>query len=142
MAKDGKRTKSNWLIGAHSVNSYKDRVADPAVRRKRRSSKEIRRVIAQALNRVRYDGRTVYLNSDDYKGNPKPKTLYRVELFKGVYYVLCSQRQVITLFSSEMIVKDAQRGGLVFRDEEPFEELTSYYEQHRRIQREIRFLPS
>ena len=128
MAKDGKRTKSNWSIGAHSVNSYKDRVADPAVKRKRRSSKEIRRVIAQALNRVRYDGRTVYLHADSYKGSPKPKTLYRVQLFKDYYYVLCIQQQVITLFSPEMIARDAQRGGLVFRDDAPFEELASYYE--------------
>lgn len=142
MAKDGKRTKSNWSIGAHSVNSYKDRVADPAVKRKRRSSKEIRRVIAQALNRVRYDGRTVYLNSDTYRGNPKPKTLYRVELFKEIFYVLCSQYQVISLFSSEMIERDAQRGGLIFRDEEPFEELVSYYPQSRRLYCESRLLPT
>ncbi|MGD8847088.1 MAG: hypothetical protein PVJ84_04795 [Desulfobacteraceae bacterium] len=129
MAKVGKRTSSNWMIGAHSVNSYKDRVDDPAVKRKRRTSKEIRRVIAQALNRVRYDGRTVYLCADSFRGKPKPKTLYRVELFKDRYYVLCSEYQVISLFSSEMIANDAQRGGLAFRDSEPFEELRPYYQQ-------------
>lgn len=129
MAKIGKRTKSNWMIGAHPVNSYKDRVADPAVRRKRRNSKDIRRVIAQALNRVRYDGRSVYLVAGNYKGKPKPKTLYRIELFKDNYYVLCSHQQVITLFSSEMIQGDAQRGDLVFRDGAPFDELTAYYRQ-------------
>lgn len=127
MAKVGKRTRSDWSIGAHSVNSYKDRVADPAVKRKRRSSKEIRRVIAQALNRVRSDGRTVYLIADNYRGNPKPKTLYRVELFKKNYYILCIQQQVVSLFSSDMITNDAKRGGLVFRDDEPFEELIHYY---------------
>lgn len=127
MAKVGKRTRSDWSIGAHSVNSYKDRVADPAVKRKRRSSKEIRRVIAQALNRVRSDGRTVYLIADSYRGNPKPKTLYRVELFKKNYYILCIQQQVVSLFSSDMITNDAKRGGLVFRDDEPFEELIHYY---------------
>ncbi|MGD8837361.1 MAG: hypothetical protein PVJ19_20640 [Desulfobacteraceae bacterium] len=129
MAKVGKRTSSNWMIGAHSVNSYKDRVDDPAVKRKRRTSKEIRRVIAQALNRVRYDGRTVYLCADSFRGKPKPKTLYRVELFKDRYYVLCSEYQVISLFSSEMIANDAQRGGLAFRDSEPFEELRPFYQQ-------------
>jgi hypothetical protein len=127
MAKIGKRSKSNWTIGAHTVNSYKARVPDPAVKRKRRTSREIRRVISQALNRVQDNGRTVYLCADSYKGNPKPKTLYRVELFKDNYYVLCIQKQVVTLFTSEMIAGDARRGGLVFRDEAPFEELTAYY---------------
>jgi hypothetical protein len=140
MAKDGKRTRSNWSIGDQSENAYKDRVADPTVKRKRRSSKEIRRVIAQALNRVRYEGRTVYLSADSYKGDPKPKTLYRVELIKDYYYVLCSQQKVITLFSSDMIERDTKRGGLVFRDEKPFEELTSYYGQTRRFSRESSFL--
>jgi hypothetical protein len=127
MARIGKRSKSNWSIGAHTVNSYKSRVPDPAVKRKRRTSKEIRRVIAQALNRVQDYGKTVYLCADSYKGNPKPKTLYRVELFKNNYYVLCIQRQVVTLFTPEMIEGDAQRGGLVFRDEAPFEELSAFY---------------
>ncbi len=127
MARFGKRSRSNWTIGAHTVNSYKERVPDPAVKRKRRTSREIRRVIAQALNRVQDDGRTVYLCADSYKGNPKPKTLYQVELFKDKYYVLCIQNQVVTLFTTDMIVCDAQRGGLVFRDEAPFEELTPYY---------------
>ncbi len=129
MAKIGKRTKSNWMIGAHPVNSDKNRVSDPAVKRRRRKSKDICRVIAQALNRVRNDGRMVYLSADTYMGNPKPKTLYRVELFKDNYYVLCAQQRVITLFSSEMIAGDAHRGGLVFRNEDPFEELSPYYRQ-------------
>ena len=127
MAKLSKRVKSDWTIGTHTVNSYKERVADPAVKRKRRNSKDIRRVIAQALNRVRDDGRPVYLNAHTYKGSPKPKTLYRVELFKMYYYVLCIQQQVVSLFSSDMIANDARRGGLVFRDDKPFEELTPFY---------------
>lgn len=128
MAKICKRVKSDWLIGAHTVNTYKQRVPDPAVKRGRRSSKEIRRVIAQALNRVKNDGKTIYLNADSYQGNPKPKILYRIELFKEQYYVLCIQQQVVTLFGSEMIANDVRRGGLVFRDERPFEELISYYD--------------
>jgi hypothetical protein len=128
MAKKGKRTISDWMIGAHPVNSYKTRVADPALKRKNRSSKDICRIIAQALNRVKYGGRTVYLSADNYQGCLKPKTLYRIELFRDIYYVLCSQQRVITLFSSEMIANDAGRGGLVFRDEEPFEEIASCYQ--------------
>jgi hypothetical protein len=127
MAKVGKRMKSDWMIGAHPVNSYKERVPDPAVKRKRRSSKEIRRMIAQALNRVRDDGRKVYLSAGDYRGRPKPRTLYRIELFKETYYVLCVQRQVITIFTSEMIAGDARRGDLVFREEDPFDTLIPYY---------------
>ena len=127
MAKIGKRTKSDWKIGAHPVNSYKARGPDPAVQRKRRTSKEIRRVIARALNRVRDDGRTVLLTAESYRGRPKPKTMYRVELFKHNYYVLCAQQQVITLFTSDMVAGDSRRGHLVFRDQEPFEELSSYY---------------
>jgi hypothetical protein len=127
MAKKGKRTKSDWTIGAHSVNAYKKRVPDPAVERKRRTSKDIRRMIAQALNRVKDDGRTVYLSADTYNGRPKPKKLFRVELFKKDYYVLCVDQQVITLFTSEMITNDARRGNLRFRDETPFEELKSYF---------------
>ncbi len=128
MAKIGKRTKSDWMIGAHPVNSYKARVPDPAVKRKRRSSKEIRRVLAQALNRVKDDGRTVYLCAESYKGRPKPKTMYRVELFKKDYYVLCAQQQVITLFTSEMVDGDSRKGHLKFRDGQPFEELAQYYQ--------------
>ena len=127
MAKIGKRTKGNWKIGAHPVNSYKARVPDPAVKRKRRNGRDIRRMIAQALNRVREDGRTVYLTADDYRGRPKPKTMYRVELFKSAFYVLCAQEQVITLFTSEMVAGDSRRGNLVFRDQEPFDELRAYY---------------
>ena len=128
MSKKGKRTRSDWMIGAHPVNSSKSRVPDPAVKRKLRNSKDIRRVIAQALNRVKYDGRTVYLCADTYKGRPKPKTLYRVELFKDNYYVLCSENHVITLFTSQMITGDARKGNLTFRDELPFEELTTHYQ--------------
>lgn len=127
MAKIGKRTRSNWTIGAHTVNSYKNRVPDPAVKRQRRTSKEIRRVIAQALNRAQNDGRTVYLTAETYKGNPKPKTLYRIELFKNDYYVLCIQQQVVTLFTADMIAGDAKKGALVFRDQEPFVQLATYY---------------
>ena len=127
MAKKGKRTQSDWLIGAHTVNSYKERVPDPAVRRKRRTAKDIRRVIAQALNRVRADGRTIYLTAETYKGKPKAKTLYRVDLFKEDYYVLCIDNSVVTIFSSDMIANDVRRGGLVFRDEAPFEELAPLY---------------
>jgi hypothetical protein len=115
------------MIGAHPVNSYKARVPDPALKRKRRNAKDIRRMIAHALNRVKNDGRTVYLCAETFKGRPNPKTLYRIELFKEDYYVLCSQHRVITLFTSEMIEADARRGGLVFRDEEPFEELAQYF---------------
>ena len=128
MAKIGKRTRSDWMIGAHPVNSYKERVPDPAVKRKRRSSKDIRRMIAQALNRVKQEGRTVYLSSNSYQGRPKPKTLYRIELFKNDFYVLCASRQVITLFTAEMIDRDARGGCLNFRDEMPFEELANHYE--------------
>jgi hypothetical protein len=49
MAKNGNRTLSDWMIGAHPVNSYKTRVADPALKRKNRSSKDICRIIAQAV---------------------------------------------------------------------------------------------
>lgn len=127
MAKVGKRTKSDWMIGAHTVNSYKSRVPDPALKRNRRTGKDIRRVIAQALNRAQHDGRTVYLCADNYKGRAKPKTLYRIEMFKEDYYVLCIEQQVVTLFTSDMIAGDARQGRLVFRDEEPFEELSSFY---------------
>ncbi len=126
MAKNGKRVMSDWGIGAHTINSYKERVRDPAVRRKRRNSKDIKRVIAQALNQVKDDGKPVYLESDSYRGKPKPKTLYRVELFKMVYYILCIQQQVVTLFSSDMVMNDVRRGCLVFRDERPFEELEPF----------------
>ena len=127
MAKFGKRTRSNWSIGTHTVNAYKSRVPDPAVRRKRRTSKDIRRVIAQALNRVKDDGRTVYLNAEAYKGKSKPKTLYQIELFKKDYYILCVQQQVVSLFTPDMVENDARRGGLYFRDEAPFEALNAYY---------------
>ena len=127
MAKIGKRIASDWLISAHPVNSYKARVADPALKRKRRNSKEICRMISQALNRVKADGRTVYLSSDNFQGNLRPKTLYRIELFKRYYYVLCVKQRVITLFSEDLIAGDAGRGDLIFRDEAPFGELASYY---------------
>ncbi|MGD9211408.1 MAG: hypothetical protein PVI90_11555 [Desulfobacteraceae bacterium] len=127
MAKIGKRVTSNWMIGAHPINSYKARVADPALKRKRRNSKEICRIISQALNRVKSNGRTVFLSSDSYQGNLRPKTLYRIELFKHYYYVLCVKQRVITLFTEDLITGDACRGDLVFRDEAPFGELASYY---------------
>jgi hypothetical protein len=127
MAKIGKRTASNWMIGTHPVNTYKIRVPDPAVKRGRRSSRDIRRMIAQALNRVRDDGRTVYLCACTYKGRPKPKTLYRIQLFKNEYYVLCLQLRILSLFTSDMIVSDACKGNLVFRDEQPFDELMADY---------------
>ncbi len=133
MAKIGKRTKSDWMIGAHPVNAYKARVADPAVSRDRRTSKEIRRVIAQALNKTRDEGKTIYLSADTYRGRPRPKTLYRIELFKSVYYVLCVENHVVTLFSSEMVVNDARRGGLSFRDDAPFDELAPYLEATERM---------
>jgi hypothetical protein len=134
MAKIGKRTKSDWLIGAHSINAYKKRVADPAVPRDRRTARDIRRVIAQALNKARDDGRTIYLSAGTYRGRPKPKTLYRVELFKDLYYVLCVENQVITLFSTEMVANDARRGGLVFRDELPFDELVPFLDDRERLE--------
>ncbi|MGD8387087.1 MAG: hypothetical protein PVG49_08090 [Desulfobacteraceae bacterium] len=127
MAKFGKRTKSDWMISTHTVNSYKERVPDPAVNRKRRSSRDIRRMIAQALNRVKHDGRAVFLCAGTYNGRPKPKTLYRVKLFKHEFYLLCSHKAVITLFTSEMVAGDARRGDLVFSEEEPFDELAPYY---------------
>ncbi len=127
MSKFGKCVESDWRIGAHTVNAYKKRVPDPAVRRKRRNAKDIRRVIAKALNEVKDGGKQVYLDSEGYRGNPKPKTLYRVEIFKMAYYVLCMQQQVVTLFSSDMIANDSRRGGLVFRDEKPFDELTPFF---------------
>lgn len=133
MAKIGKRTKSDWIIGAHPVNQYKRRVDDPAVRRNRRKSRDVRRVIAQALNRARDDGRTIYLSAATYRGRPKPKTLYRIELFKDLFYVLCVNNQVVTLFSSEMIANDARRGGLVFRDEMPFDELAPLLEDYEQM---------
>jgi hypothetical protein len=64
MAKTGKEAKSDWIIGTHCVHAYKERVPDPAVKHKRRTGKEMRRMIAQALNRVKQDARTVYLVSD------------------------------------------------------------------------------
>jgi hypothetical protein len=84
-------------------------------------------MIAQALNRVRDDGRTVYLCACTYKGRPKPKTLYRIQLFKNEYYVLCLQLRILSLFTSDMIVSDACKGNLVFRDEQPFDELMADY---------------
>lgn len=85
-------------------------------------------MIAQALNRVKCDGRTVYMSSDTYEGRPKPKTLYRIELFKDKYYVLCIQNRVIILFSTDMVAGGVRRGGLVFRDQTPFKELASFYQ--------------
>ncbi len=126
MAKVGKRVRSDWHIGAHTVNSYKARVGDPAVKRKRRKSKEICTVIARALNKVRDHGRDVEIRAEGYNGKQKIKQLYKISLFKSDYYILCSQRQVITLFTHEMIENDAKRGGLTFLESKPFEELKVY----------------
>ncbi len=129
MAKVGKRVKSDWAIGAHTVNSYKTRVDDPAVKRKRRSSKEICSVLARALNKVKDHGRDVDVRSERFNGKAKIKQLYKINLFKSNYYVLCSNQVVITLFTSEMVENDAKRGGLIFLRAEPFEELKNYYPQ-------------
>ena len=129
MAKVGKRVRSDWAIGTHTVNSYKARVGDPAVKRKRRSSKEICSVLARALNKVRGYGRDVDVRSEGFNGKAKIKQLYKINLFKSDYYVLCSNQVVITLFTSEMIENDAKRGGLIFLGAEPFEELKNYYPQ-------------
>ena len=126
MAKVGKRVLSDWRIGAHTVNSYKARVGDPAVKRKRRSSKEIRGVLARALNKVKGRGRDVDVRSERFNGKAKIKQLYKISLFKSDYYILCSQRQVITLFTHEMIESDARRGGLTFLESKPFDELKVY----------------
>ena len=126
MAKVGKRVRSDWSIGAHTVNSYKARVGDPAVKRKRRSSKEIRGVLARALNKVKGRGRDVDVRSERFNGKAKIKQLYKISLFKSDYYILCSQNQVITLFTHEMIESDAKRGGLTFFESKPFDELRLY----------------
>ena len=129
MAKVGKRVRSDWAIGAHTVNSYKARVGDPAVKRKRRSSKEICGILARALNKVKGHGRDVDVRSERFNGKAKIKQLYKINLFKSDYYVLCSNQVVITLFTSEMIENDAKRGGLIFLGTEPFEEVKNYYPQ-------------
>ena len=129
MAKVGKRVRSDWAIGAHTVNSYKARVGDPAVKRKRRSSKEICGILARALNKVKGHGRDVDVRSERFNGKAKIKQLYKINLFKSDYYILCSNRVAITLFTSEMIENDAKRGGLIFLGAEPFEELKNYYPQ-------------
>ena len=128
MAKFSKRTRSDWMIGPHPVYSYKTRVPDPAVKRNRRKANDIRRMISKALNRVKNEGRTVYLRSDTYKGQKRPRTLYRIQLFEEDFYVLCTDFRVITLFTADMIESDARRGGLEFHNEEPFEELAPYYQ--------------
>ncbi|MBW2607783.1 MAG: hypothetical protein JRD05_09135 [Deltaproteobacteria bacterium] len=127
MAKAGKRVKSNWAIGAHTVNSYKARVGDPALKRKRRTSKEICRLLARALNKVKNNGRDVDIRSENFNGKAKIKQLYKINLFKSDYYILCSNYVVITLFTSEMVKNDAKRGGLTFLIDEPFGELKNYY---------------
>ena len=105
MAKVGKKVRSDWAIGAHTVNSYKARVDDPAVKRKRRSSKEICGILARALNKVKgYYGRDVDVRSERFNGKAKIKQLYKINLFKSNYYILCSNQVAITLFTSEMIV--------------------------------------
>jgi hypothetical protein len=127
MAKVGKRVLSDWRIGAHTVNSYKARVGDPAVKRKKRSSKEICSVLARALNKVKAHGRDVDVRSERFNGKAKIKQLYKINLFKSDYYVLCCNQVVITLFTSEMIERDAKRGGLTFLESKPFDDLKIYY---------------
>jgi hypothetical protein len=129
MAKAGKRVKSNWAIGAHTVNSYKARVGDPALKRKRRTSKEICRLLARALNKEKNNGRDVDIRSEKFNGKAKIKQLYKINLFKSDYYILCSNYVVITLFTSEMVENDAQKGGLSFLSGEPFGTLKNYYPQ-------------
>lgn len=127
MAKAGKRVKSDWAVTTHGVNSYKARVNDPAVRRKRRTSKEICTYLAQALNKVKGEGKRVSLRSDDFKGKDKVRHLYRLTLFKEDYYALCAENVVITLFTREMIENDIRRGGLEFTAGEPFEDLAATF---------------
>ncbi|WP_124330576.1 hypothetical protein [Desulfonema ishimotonii] len=127
MAKAGKRVYSDWAVTTHSVNSYKSRVSDPAVKRKRRKSKDICTVIAQALNKVKKEGREVNIRSASYKGRGKVRQLYKIKLFKSDYYALCAENVVITLLTSDMIENDVRRGGLEFTAGTPFEDLTPYY---------------
>jgi hypothetical protein len=129
MAKIGKRVCSDWCIGTHTVNSYRIRVGDPAVRRKRRTSQEIRTVISRALNKAKNQGKNVDIRSEEYKGKDKIKQLYKIELFKSNYYALASGNMVISLFTSDMVENDAKRGGLSFLDGDPFEELKTHYDR-------------
>jgi hypothetical protein len=129
MAKIGKRVCSDWCIGTHTVNSYKIRVGDPAVRRKRRTSQEIRTVISRALNKAKNQGKNVDIRSEEYKGKDKIKQLYKIELFKSNYYALASGNMVISLFTSDMVENDAKTGGLSFLDGDPFEELKTHYDR-------------
>jgi len=123
MAKFQKRLSSNWTIGTHTVNSYKQRVDDPALKRKRRNANDIRKVLAQALNKVRDDGKNVDIRSSNYKGSAKLKQLYRVTLFKNNYYILASMNYTVSLFNADQISNDIRKGGLIFLDEDPFDEL-------------------
>ena len=123
MAKFQKRLSSNWTIGTHTVNSYKQRVDDPALKRKRRNANDIRKVLAQALNKVQDDGKNVDIRSSNYKGSAKLKQLYRVTLFKNNYYILASMNYTVSLFNADQISNDIRKGGLIFLDEDPFDEL-------------------
>jgi hypothetical protein len=127
MAKFGKRVYSDWNITTHTVNSYKNRVADPALKRKKRKAREIRTVLSRALNRVKNTGKEVDIRSESFRGRSKIRHLYRIHLFKGEYYALCQNNVVITLFTPEMIANDVKKGGLTFIQDEPFRELQPLY---------------
>lgn len=116
MAKSGKRVKSDWAVTTHGVNSYKKRVNDPAVKRKRRTAKDICTYVAQALNKVKSDGRRVALRSKDYKGKDKVRHLYKINLFKDDYYALCAGTVVITFLTREMVENDIRRGCIEFTE--------------------------
>ena len=126
MAKFQKRLSSNWSIGTHTVNAYKERVDDPALKRKRRNANDIRRVLAQALNKARDDGKDVYLYSNSYMGKSKVRRIYQVRLFHRNYYILTVMHNTISLFTDYQIQNDMKRGGLIFIDDVPFEELINY----------------
>ncbi len=127
MAKIGKKIESNWSVGTHTVNNYKRRVNDPALPRKRRTSNEIRTIIARSLNKSKDTGKTVDIRSENFKGKDKIRQLYKVSLFKSSYYVLCVTNVVLTVFTEEMIRNDIKKGLLKFPDEEPFEEFRHIY---------------
>ncbi len=136
MAKFQKRVSGNWSIGTHTINSYKERVDDPALKRKKRNANDIRKVLSRALNRVRAEGKNVDIHSNVYRGKEKLKRLYRITLFKTDYYILTSLGNTISLFTPAQILNDIRRGGLVFLDNEPFEELKNFVpEDYREGQR-------
>ena len=137
MAKWQKRVSGNWSIGTHTINSYKERVCDHALKRKRRNANDIRKVLSRSLNKVRDQDRNVDIRSATYIGKESLKQLYRVPLFKTNYYVLAFMHKTISLFTTDQILNDMRRGGLTFFDDEPFEELKNFvpYEDYREGQR-------